>query len=384
MIFLELGRYLGPDIHETVSKASKGDEEDCGFNRLFMKKIILKQALGVDISKASLSMCLGIMNGDLSKDFIPRADVSNDKIGFKKLAKWLEKVSGQGPNPIIVMEATGVYHEEVALYLNNLGYAVSIMQSGRVKRYAQSLDQRSKTDALDSKMLSMLGCEREVPVWEPPSALMQEMKALSRERSALIKTKCIEKNRQGAIESSAYSDKKEIKRHKQRMRLLELQIAEIEVEMEEKTAGDSFLSRKLSYLTSINGVGFISAITVVAETSGFALITSGKQLTSYAGYDVVLKESGNYRGKTKISKKGNSHIRAVLHMPSMTCIRLNPTLKTFYQRLKPTKAKPIIALVAVQRKMLILMYTLWKNEEFYDAEFEKKKAANLQETCCTG
>ena len=64
---------------------------------------------------------------------------------------------------------------------------------------------------------------------------------------------------------------KEIKRYNQRMKLLELQISEIEGEMEEKTANDPFLSRKLSYITSI------------AETSGFALIKSGKQLTSYAG-----------------------------------------------------------------------------------------------------
>jgi transposase len=349
-----------------------------------MKEIVLKQAVGVDVSKASLSMCLGKMNGDLSKNFIPGSDVTNEKVGFKELVKWLKKVTLQDPKPIVVMEATGVYHEELAFYLHDSGYEVSIMQSGRVKRYAQSLDQRSKTDALDSKMLSMLGCEREVPVWEPPSPLMQDLKALSRERSALIKTKCIEKNRQGAIDSSAHFNKKEIKRHNQRMTLLKLQIAEIEEEMEDKTAGDPFLSNKLSYLTSINGVGFISAITVVAETSGFALINSGKQLTSYAGYDVVMKESGTYRGKTRISKQGNSHIRAVLHMPSMTCIRVNPTLKPFYQRLKPNKVKPLIALVAVQRKLLILMYTLWKNEEYYDGEFEQKKAASLQETCCTG
>lgn len=338
-----------------------------------MKETVLKQALGIDVSKASLSMCLGIMKGDLSKDFIPGSDVSNDRSGFKELSRWLKKVSVAGCLPIVVMEATGVYHEEIALYLHDLGYQVSIMQSGRVKRYAQSLDQRSKTDALDSKMLSMLGCERDVPVWNPPSLLMQEIKALSRERSALIKSKCVEKNRQSAINSSAYSNKREIKRYTQRLKLLQLQIAEIEQEMQEKVSKDEFLKRKMSYLESIPGVSFISGITTVVETSGFALITSGKQLTSYAGYDVVMKESGTYRGKTKISKKGNRHIRAVLHMPSMTCVRVNPTLRPFYQRLKPKKAKPIVALVAVQRKMLILMYTLWKNEEFYDAEFERKK-----------
>jgi transposase len=213
-----------------------------------MNVLVLKQSLGVDVSKASLSLCLGIMNGDLSKNFIPRSDVSNDKVGFKELTKWLKKVSALGPKPVIVMEATGVYHEELALYLPDCGYPVSIMQSGRVKRYAQILDQRSKTDALDSKMLSMLGCERDVPVWCPPSALMQDLKALSRERSALIKTKGIERNRQSAIESSAYSSKQEIKRHNKRLKLLQLQVAEIEQEMHEKVSEDVDLSQNMSYL----------------------------------------------------------------------------------------------------------------------------------------
>ena len=126
-------------------------------------------------------------------------------------------------------------------------------------------------------------------------------------------------------------------------------------------------------MASIPGISFISAATVAGETLGFESIDNGKQLSSYAGYDVILRESGSFKGKTRISKKGNSHIRAALHMPSMTCVRCNPTLKTFYQRLKPKKSKPLVALVAVQRKLLILMYTLWRNEENYDAEFETKK-----------
>ncbi|PHS05916.1 MAG: IS110 family transposase, partial [Kordia sp.] len=71
-------------------------------------------------------------------------------------------------NLTIVMEVTGVYHEAIAYYLYDKDYQVSIMQSRRVKKYTQSLDQRSKTDALDSKMLSMLGCERKLTPWEPP------------------------------------------------------------------------------------------------------------------------------------------------------------------------------------------------------------------------
>ncbi|PKH49923.1 hypothetical protein CXF68_04040 [Tenacibaculum sp. Bg11-29] len=126
-------------------------------------------------------------------------------------------------------------------------------------------------------------------------------------------------------------------------------------------------------LTYFQPFSFISAATIVDETLGFESMVNAKQLSSYAGYDIILRESGNFKGKTRISKRGNSHIRATLHMPSMTCVRCNPTLKKFYNRLKPRKAKPLVALVAVQRKLLILIFTLWKNEENYDTEFENKK-----------
>lgn len=339
---------------------------------------VLKQALGIDVSKDSLSYCLGILKSDMGKEFIQGKEVSNDKKGFKELEKWIKTFGCKKGLPIIVMEATGVYHEDIAYYLYNQGYDVCIMQSGRVKKYAQSLDQRSKTDALDSKMLSMLGCERNLTPWTPPSETLQELKFLSRERSKLVKERSTEKNQYHAMNASSYGYKQAIKRYKKRIQLLKSQITEIESEMQELVSKDVVLSVKINYLTSIPGLSFISVATVVAETSGFSLFTSGKQLVSYSGYDVVLRESGNYKGKTKISKKGNKHIRAILHMPSMAAIRLNPTLKPFYERLKPTKAKPLIAVVAVQRKLLLLMYSLWKNNQYYDPKHEIKKAARKQ------
>jgi transposase len=153
------------------------------------------------------------MKSDLSKSFIPETDVSNDLDGFKKLVKWLESVRKKEVELSIVMEATGVYHEALAWFLYEKGFAVCIMQSGRVKKYAQSLDQRSKTDALDSKMLSMLGCERKLRLWQPPSPLLQELKSLSRDRSTLFKEKMISNNRLGALESGSHPNKHSVKRY---------------------------------------------------------------------------------------------------------------------------------------------------------------------------
>ncbi|MGO4919168.1 IS110 family transposase [Maribacter spongiicola] len=333
----------------------------------------LKQSLGIDVSKLNLSLSLGSLNKKLVKEFESRPDVSNDLKGYKVLLKWLKASVDSEVELLVVMEATGVYHQSIAHYLYEQGYSVCIMQSGRVKRYAQSLDQRSKTDALDSRMLSMLGLERNIRLWHPPSEELQELKGLSRERSSLLNDRTMETNRQGAIASSVHNNARALKRHKIRLKLLNTQIAAVEEDMQLLISKNEVLKRKLDYLTSIPGISFISAATVIGETLGFESIVNAKQLASYAGYDVVLRESGNFKGKTRISKRGNSHIRAALHMPSLTCVRCNPTLKVFYNRLKPKKAKPLVALIAVQRKLLILMYTLWKNEEVYDAKFETKK-----------
>ena len=340
-------------------------------------KLLIQEAVGIDVSKDTLSWGHCGMRSDLSKEFTPGEDVCNDLKGFKELLKSLSKTS-KSKSIVFVLEATGVYHEKLVYYLHGLGLKVVVMQSGRARRYAQSLDQRSKTDALDSRMLSMIGCERELTAWTPPSEELQELRFLSRERSALIKERTVEKNRNHANERSVFISNKAKARYQKRMKLLNKQLEEIEKEMEQVIKSEEELSRKIKFLESIPAISTVTATIVIAETAGFSLFSNAKQLTSFCGYDIVLKESGTYKGQSRMSKKGNKHIRAALYMPALTAVRVNPTLKPFYERLKPKKAKPMVAVVAVQRKLLCLMYSLWKNECFYDAEFEQKKVARVK------
>jgi transposase len=97
---------------------------------------ILKQCLGIDVSKLNLSLSLGFLTEKLEKQFMVHGDVSNDLSGYKELLKWLKKLVDSSVYFLIVMEATGVYHQSIAHYLHSKGYAVCVMQSGRVKRYA--------------------------------------------------------------------------------------------------------------------------------------------------------------------------------------------------------------------------------------------------------
>jgi transposase len=121
----------------------------------------------------------------------------------------------------------------------------------------------------------------------------------------------------------------------------------------------------MQFLLSIKGVGMITAATIVAETNGFAAIESIKQLTAYAGLDVRISESGKWKGKSTISKCGNSYIRRVLYMPTLSKISNDEATKKAYQRLKEKKGIGMIAVVACMRKLLALMYTLWKKQEMF-------------------
>ena len=84
-------------------------------------------------------------------------------------------------------------------------------------------------------------------------------------------------------------------------------------------------------------------------------------------------QSGNKQGKTKISKRGNSFIRHALYMPSLSAARFNPELKKFYEKLVDKKPAKKIAITAVSRKLLILTYTLWKNNTAFDVDHEGNK-----------
>ena len=117
-------------------------------------------------------------------------------------------------------------------------------------------------------------------------------------------------------------------------------------------------------------IGFITIIKVLTETNGFLLFNSIRQLVSYAGLDVIEKESGKYKGKTKISKKGNARIRSALYMPAMSAARNNKTLKVFYNRVNEGRTIKKQGLIAVMRKLLILIYTLWKKEEEYIENYQ--------------
>lgn len=334
--------------------------------------MIVKQSVGIDVSKDSIECSIGIVDGKQNISISKSKTFKNSVKGFEKLCKWVE--DKRAPIELIyVMEATGVYYENLAYWLARKNKKVCVLLPNKMKHFVQSLNVKTKTDSVDAKMISRIGLERKLEFWQLPSPLMKEIKFLSREYRESKAKLTVTKNQIHAKNHSYNCPDKVIERLNRQVDLLDAQLDEIEDELRVMVKSDTNLYERLNRLTTIPGVRFMTAVTILAETNGFALVRNVKQLVSYAGLDVQHNQSGNKEGKSKISKKGNHHIRNALYMPAICCGVHNPQLKKFYNNLVARKPAKKIAVAAVMRKLLILTYVLWKNETEYNPNHEKEK-----------
>jgi len=330
-----------------------------------------KQVIGIDVSKDTLAVCFGSVSETQKATYVKHKQLANNAEGFKDLLVWAFSVQEKSSSIHFVMEATGVYYENLAYFLSDSGKSVHVLLPNKTKHFAKSLDIKSKTDEIDAKMLAQIALERELQEWRPHSKIMHIIKQLSREYRDIKEKLTALKNQLHAKEFSYKCPKQIVKRMKAQIKLLEAQSIVVENEIRILCSEDEELSEKVAKIETIPGLGFMTIITIVTEANGFVLFENSKQLVSYSGYDVMHNASGSFKGKSKISKKGNRFIRAALYMPALCAIQHNPYLKSFYDELVERKKIKKVGVTAVARKLLVLTYTLWKNNSEFDLDLKK-------------
>lgn len=329
---------------------------------------IIKQNLALDVDSKELKVSFKTMLENLSIKTKGSRTFKNTLTGFQELKLWVEKKRQSGLPIHLTMEATGVYYENVAYYFNEQeSYIIHIVLGNVSHAYLKSLNLKSKTDKIDAAGLAQMGLERQLPIWKPTSKQMQCLKKLVRERLRLNKEKTMVLNQLHAEQASYKPSSDIINRYKKRIKFLEKQIKEVEKDLKAKVALDNNLQQRIDQVCTIKGIAFITAIGVVAEYNGFVLFKNKNQVVSYAGYDVALNESGtSIKRKSRISKKGNSYVRQMLYMSAITAAIHDQHHKNYYARIVDKTGIKMKANVAIQRKLLLLIYTLFKNNEPYD------------------
>lgn len=307
------------------------------------------------------------MKSDLSVVVKGSRTFTNNQTGYTSFVEWVKKKVSSDSVLTFTMEATGVYYKGVAYHLFEQDFLLHVILPNQVKKYAGSLGLRSKTDTIDARILAQMGLERKLKKWKPSSRHFRALKNLTRERESLIGERTAALNRLHAYSHQGHPQQDSIERTNRLIVFYEAQIAEIEDQIQKIVKADPSLRKRISYIESIKGVGFLTAVIIIAETNGFATFTNSKQVVSFAGLDVKIRESGKCKGKSRISKCGNRHIRKALYMPALAKITHDQNTKLFYERLVQKKGIKMVAGVAVQRKLLALIYTLWKKQQMFDA-----------------
>jgi len=334
---------------------------------------IRKQCIGIDISKSTFTACLCQQAEDGKLTFSKVVDFSNDNKGFNQLLRWAKGLIVSESELVFLMEATGVYYENLAHHLHKIRKKVHVVLPNTSKHYFSSLNVKTKTDAVDARILSQFGVERVHKLWSPPPGALLQLRNLTRYYVQLQEQKTALGNIKHSKDCSYDIQIFITKSNKKLINEIDKEIEKCLKEIKKTILDDKVLKERIRKVLTIKGVGLITAATIIAETMGFEQFHSSKQLVSYSGYDVVQRESGtSIKGKTRISKKGNRYIRNALYFPAMVACRHNETLKETYIRInRNNKASKMIGQVAIQRKLLVLIYTLWKNDTEFIENYQR-------------
>ena len=323
---------------------------------------MLKYSVGLDVSSVDIHACFSVIDSQQKVKVISSKVINNTAKGYESLTVWIEKNRKFKEIPLVIgMEATGIYHEECAYYLYDKNYAVSVVLPNYAKKFLQASGFKSKNDKIDAKGLAQMFAERSFRLWAPFGKFYYQLRGLTRQQESLQEIKTGIKNQLEAVKRGAFKNKDVIKQLTETIKFLEKQTAEIEKKILAHLKSNKDIKDQVENVLTIKGIGIITLAVLLAETNGFLLFTNARQLVSFSGYDIVENQSGRHRGKTKISKRGNGHIRRSLFFPAFTAVsnKCKPLLDLYNRTFENHKIK-MKSYVAVQKKLLILVYTLWK------------------------
>jgi transposase len=305
------------------------------------------QAVGIDVAKATLAIVL------LREDGKQRDKAcANTGAGHRELLQWLRRHT-RGPVHV-GLEATGIYHEAVAVALHDAGHRVSVINPSATAAFAASQLQRAKTDPTDARTIARFVQTQTPPAWTPAPREWRELQALVRRLDALHEMRTQELNRlegtsaTGLVHASIQAT----------VAHLDAQITTVKRQIRAHIDQYPPLSDQRDLLTSIPGIGEQTAAVVLGELLDIKKrFTSARQVAAFSGLVPRIIRSGtSVRGRGRLAKLGSSRLRKALYFPALTALRHNPVVKTFAARLRAAGKPKMVIVAAVMRKLIHLIY----------------------------
>jgi len=309
----------------------------------------MEQYIGIDISKATLD----VYDGKKSYKF------ENNETGFKKIVALVEEIK----NTIFIFEPTGVYSYGITEFCSKNNLKIVMVGPKESRDFARSLKVRSKTDKIDAKVLYKYQSHIEpsmvkVPIINHQGIKVQEMLNVYEN---IQSSKQTFKNQ---IESTSKSDKYLLRTLNRIIKDLDAEALKLFNKIELLLLKDEEIKFKYDAIGTIPSIGQKSALYLTAFFLKYPM-ANAKEMTALVGLDPVLRDSGNFKGKQRISKQGGQQLRNLLFLPTLCAIQHNDRIKVFYERLTSKAKTKKLAVIASMRKLILMAFSLFKSGENY-------------------
>lgn len=328
----------------------------------------LSAVVGIDVSKKKLDVAL-LLDGKTKSKVI-----DNSPGGYQALLDWLQRQKAPMATLHVCMEATGVYYERLALTLYDSGIKVSVVNPGCIKGFGRSENIRNKNDVVDAGLIARY-CRAMAPsAWAPPPLEQRQLRAWTLRVESLKEIRQQEENRMEALNVSGLTD---VASHvQQHVAWLTDEIAKLEAQINDHIDRHPGLKHDADLITSIPGVGMTTAARVLGQVGDLRRFDNAKAFAAFLGVTPKHHTSGSsVKGRTVISRTGNSALRAALYMPSLVARRYNPLLRNFGDRRLATGMAKKAVIAAVMHKLALLMYGVIHTGKPFDANYLTKGLA---------
>ncbi len=320
--------------------------------------------LGIDVAKEKLDVVLLVGQRNGYRVF------PNSAPGFEQLSSWLLQEQVQQVHACL--EATGSYSDAIALFLFEHGHTVSILNPSVLVNYRKSKNARSKTDKLDATLLSYYAQEMQPLPWRPLPQEVMTLRSLLAYRDDVQQMLLQARNRKYAGRLDPWVHQRVQTHIDQLVNDLKGVEERIWASLEEDENRKDIWTR----LQTIRGIGRLSATRLIAHIGEIERFTHPGSLVSLAGIAVKQRESGSsVRGRAQMDRHGRQSLRQILYMCALVSLRWDKHMRQWAQRLKERGKPSKVVIVAVMRKLLHIVYGVWKNECDYKAEVAFPTAA---------
>ncbi len=309
----------------------------------------MKNYIGIDISKATLD----VYDGDKSYKF------ENTTQGFKKIVALCKNIS----ETVFIFEPTGIYSYALTSFCSENHIGVVMVGPKESRDFARSLKVRSKTDKIDAKVLYKYQSHVEDKMIKVPTVNHQAIKV----QEMLNAYESIQSSKQrfkNQVESTSKSHKDLLRTLTRLIKSLELEAQKIFNKIELLLLKERETKENYDAISTIPSIGQKSALYLCAFFLKYPT-ANAKEMTALLGLDPVMRDSGTFRGKQRISKHGGQQLRNLLYLPTLCAIQHNDRIKEFYIGLTSRAKTKKLAVIAAMRKLILMAFSIFKSKEKY-------------------